>query len=517
VSIGRIAEVCESFHAAKGEKGWFVGTGRRRIAMVFSALLAVLIAHPVAAQGPMPTPAQTPTPASNETPTLPVVESPAVKLGETFPLSAAVVDRGGGGERLLTVRLADPLPANAFVLVSAISGDRGRETNRALPTQWELSTEDKSPRVWWIAPPRNDKAAEGERFRIERIEPSAATRAKSPAAAELEIRKLAAAGRVPLDIQQTRDALIVRRGESRILRYNSGHIEPPAGVDSKYGRSAFIHPAWTPSGAVATDQFPPDHLHQSGIFLAYTKTVFEGREPNFWDLLAGKGRVRFEALKGIVAGPVFAEFQVDHAHVDLTGSAEKAVLRETWAVRVWNIGGPADRFWVWDITSTVRCASASPLRLPQYHYGGMAVRGGRDWKTNAVRFRTSEGLGRATGNHSRPRWCDMSGPVEPANADSSFNSNSNSNSNSSSSTKDNDDPSQVSIAGIALLTHPRNFRFPEPLRIHPSMPYMVYTPSQLGAWSIEPGMARTSHYRWVVHDGDLPPESIERIWQAFAR
>jgi hypothetical protein len=107
----------------------------------------------------------------------------------------------------------------------------------------------------------------------------------------------------------------------------------------------------------------------------------------------------------------------------------------------------------------------------------------------------------------------MSGPVEPANAESSFDSNS----NSSSNTKDNDDPSQASIAGIALLTHPRNFRFPEPLRIHPSMPYMVYTPSQLGDWSIDPGIASTSRYRWVVHDGDLPPESIERIWQAFAR
>jgi hypothetical protein len=49
------------------------------------------------------------------------------------------------------------------------------------------------------------------------------------------------------------------------------------------------------------------------------------------------------------------------------------------------------------------------------------------------------------------------------------------------------------------------------------MPYMVYTPSQLGDWSIDPGIASTSCYRWVVHDGDLPPESIERIWQAFAR
>ena len=28
-----------------------------------------------------------------------------------------------------------------------------------------------------------------------------------------------------------------------------------------------------------------------------------------------------------------------------------------------------------DITSRVSCAGESPLKLPEYHYGGMAIRG----------------------------------------------------------------------------------------------------------------------------------------------
>ena len=96
----------------------------------------------------------------------------------------------------------------------------------------------------------------------------------------------------------------------------------------------------------------------------------------------------------------------------------------------------------------------------------------------------SEALGHGMG--SRPRWCDLSGPVADR------------------------------TAGIALLTHPANFRFPEPLRIHPSMPYMVYTPSHLGDWDVTPDAKHVSRYRFVVHDGDLSRETLERLWHDFS-
>ncbi|MFM7072303.1 MAG: DUF6807 family protein, partial [Planctomycetota bacterium] len=376
-------------------------------------------------------------------------------------------------ERLFSVKLAEPLPTGGAVQVVAVSDEGGRQTVQALPSQSEPTAVEGLRRVWWIAPadrkssPRPD-AFRPERFRLERCEPSAEAKARSSEAVEAELRSRLAAGRVPLRIERTSDALVVRRGESRI--------------------------------------------------------VFEGREPNFWDLLGGKGRVRFEAFQGSVDGPVFAEFRVDHLHVDLSSGEERPALRETWAVRVWNIGGPADGFWVWDIVSTIRCASASPLKLPQYHYGGMAIRGGRSWTKDAVRFLTSEKLGRENGNHSRPRWCDMSGPASTAadgaaptitdHAGNTADTVGPAESGSATARTKTPDSGRV---GIALLTHPGNFRFPEPLRIHPSMPYMVYTPSQLGDWAIEPEQTRTSRYRWLVHDGTLPPAVIDRAWQAFAR
>src|SRR6185436_3329477 len=108
-----------------------------------------------------------------------------------------------------------------------------------------------------------------------------------------------------------------------------------------------LHPVRTPSGAIVTDQFPPDHAHQSGIFFAYTKTKFEDRDVDFWNLAGGKGRVRFKELKGISSGPVFGEIQALHEHVDLSAenankkspddgiTGGKVALIEDWDVRIW--------------------------------------------------------------------------------------------------------------------------------------------------------------------------------------
>jgi hypothetical protein len=158
---------------------------------------------------------------------------------------------------------------------------------------------------------------------------------------------------------------------------------------------------------------------------------------------------------------------------------------ETWNVRVWNAGWNSG-YWLMDIESNVCCATDSPVKMPEYHYGGMAIRAARPWVPREVAFLTSEGDERIKGNHTRPRWCDIRGAVEGK------------------------------PAGIALMTHPSNFRFPEPLRIHPTMPYMVYTPSFLGAWEIGPAAAHHSRYRFVVHDGNLTVEQLDRIWQSYA-
>ena len=164
-------------------------------------------------------------------------------------------------------------------------------------------------------------------------------------------------------------------------------------------------------------------------------------------------------------------------------SVEAQRLDETWTVTVHVT--PDDHF-LFDIESVQQCASDKPLILEKYHYGGMALRGARSWVAGHARFVTSEGKDRVAGNHTRPRWCDLSGPVGDL------------------------------TAGLAFFTHPNNFRAPEPLRIHPTMPYVVYTPSHLGDWEITPDEPHVSRYRFVTHDGEMPEAVTNRLWLNFA-
>lgn len=333
------------------------------------------------------------------------------------------------------------------------------------------------PHLWWIAA---GELPQGSR-RTFRVVRSSGRKGADAAASD------PAASDAAMTVDRQREFVEIRRGSAPVLRYNSAHVSAPEGVDPRYGRSAFIHPVRTPLGVTVTDQFPADHLHQSGIFLAHTRTEFEGRTPNFWDLAGGTGRVRFRELRHVAEGSVFAEFQTVHDHVDLSSGTEKTALSETWTVRVWNPTLPQCDAFVFDVASELQCASDSTVRLLNYHYGGMALRGATQWTTGNATFVTAEGLDRISGNHTRTRWCDLSGRVGEQ------------------------------TAGITILTHPDNFRFPEPLRIHPTMPYMVYSPSHLGDWEITPAKPHVTRYRFIAHDGSCSQTQTEVLWQEFAK
>lgn len=356
------------------------------------------------------------------------------------------------------------LPETGFAQDAVYLVETTDSNSQKIPAQIE-NRKPEADRLWFILP---GKTAAGSK------------RVFDLKAEQLDVK-------TKVTIKDTGKAYQMRIGDRPVLNYNYKHIPAPDLLDPLYGRSAHIHPIWTPGGKIVSDEFPPDHAHQSGQFLAYTKAKFEGRATNFWEIKSKKGRVRFHRLISKQEGPVFAELKVEQEHVDLTGPEEKPALMEVWTIRVWNQPGKKPDFWLYDITSEARCGTENELKLPKYHYGGMAIRGGRGWSKENCRFLTSNGKTRENGNHDRSRWCDISGTRDKKN----------------------------SWSGFTILSHPTNFRFPEPVRIHPSMPYMVFTPSALGDWGIEPGKPNVSRYRFLVHDGQAHP-STETVWQNYA-
>lgn len=336
-----------------------------------------------------------------------------------------------------------------------------RRDGRDVPVPCQVAP-GTPPRLWWILGGKT-AAGESRSFRVSRS-------GERP--------------RRAADVRRSDETLDVTVGGKPVLRYRMAPVEPPAGVDRQYARNAYIAPAWTPSGLVVTDDFPPDHLHQRGIWFSWTKTEFDGRHPDFWNMK--DAAIRFARMGPVAGGPVFASFEPHHEHLDLKApGGQMVILEERWDVRVWNTGGPEAGYWLWDLVSTQRCAADRPLRLPKYHYGGLGYRGHREW-LKQVSMRTSEGKTRADGNETKARWLDLSGPLDGKRA------------------------------GVLILIHPTNFRYPQPLRLNSEQPQICVAPSQEGDWAIEPGAEYVSRYRFVVHDGDVTDATAARLWADFA-
>ena len=285
-----------------------------------------------------------------------------------------------------------------------------------------------------------------------------------------------------------------------IFAYHKTITRPPTGIDPVYQRSGFIHPLATRTGLVVTDDFSPEHPHQHGLFFAWVNTTFDGRKVDFWNQLGRTGRVGNDPERPgptFSGGPFAAEFHASLRHEDLTAPGGPVpVLLEGWAIRAYDVPGCL----LFDFESEMKCAGEKPLKLNKHIYGGLGYRGNRQWYDPTVKgndapdpsksghsdFLTSEGKRRADGNHTRPRWVDLSGEVDGK------------------------------VGGLTILDHPSNFRFPQPVRLHPNMPYLSFAPEVLGEFEIVPGQIYASRYRLIAHDGPPDPKLIERIWDDYA-
>ena len=279
----------------------------------------------------------------------------------------------------------------------------------------------------------------------------------------------------------------VTGAQGPILTYHIRTEMPPEGAPEYYRRSGFIHPVFSPSGKVLTDDFPQGHTHQHALFMAWVNTTFHGDKVDFWNQQDGSGTVEHRRVLDIEQGPVFGRFRVEHAYVS---TKHGDALKEIWTVTVYPMG----TYILFDIRSDQRCATEELLHLNEYHYGGMAFRGSAQWNAvdedhfeASMRVLTSEGLTDVqAANHTRPRWTAGFGPVDEE------------------------------LAGLAILDHPDNFRHPQPVRVHPDMPYFCLTPMVEGAFDIVPGETYRSSYRFVSFDGEADPGQLEALWQAFA-
>ncbi len=260
---------------------------------------------------------------------------------------------------------------------------------------------------------------------------------------------------------------------------------PRPDIAPEYKRAGYLHPIYTASGVVVSDDYPKQHVHHHGIWTPWTKTRFQGRSPDFWNMGAKTGTVEFVALDRTWEGPVHGGFAARHRFVDLSAPQPVTALHETWEVTAYRVPGAVR---VFDLVLTQTCATDDPLILPTYQYGGFGFRGRGEWygASNAF-FLTSEGeTDRVKANAQRMRWVHLWGRLESG------------------------------PAGLAVLGHPENFRAPQPVRVHPREPYVSFIPSQLGDWQIDPGRPYVARYRFVAADGPPDRARLDALWHGYA-
>jgi hypothetical protein len=293
--------------------------------------------------------------------------------------------------------------------------------------------------------------------------------------------------------QQAGDVLKFSFGSVPLAHYQMRPSDVPSpDVPEHYRHGAYLHPVFSPAGKLVTGDYPPDHRHQRGIWFSWTKTEFEGRHPDFWNMGKDKdgkftGEIRFDRLVLNWNGPVHGGFESRHIWLDHTGGTGKPVLNESWRVTFYRPLGGRQPVHVIDFSSSQQCASKEALRLPKYHYGGLGMRGNAAWDpVDQVRMLTSNGDDRLKGDSTKARWVHLGGSVDGA------------------------------PAGIAVLIHPANFRFPQPLRLNPKNPQLCVAPSQDGDWEIKPGDNYISQYRFIIADAEADEAGVERCWRDYA-
>ncbi len=287
----------------------------------------------------------------------------------------------------------------------------------------------------------------------------------------------------PWSLTPSGGGLELVHGKQPVFKYNTSPVS-----NAKYPpiqtRDGYIHPAYSPSGALITGDYSVNHPHHRGFFLAYTKTKSGEHESDYWNIHQDKGKIFHDGVLHSAVGPVTASFATKHKWV---GKGKDVTLRERWDVEAIEV--PGANYWLFDITSTQQ-AEGHPMELPPYRYGGMAYRGPEPWLKGTLDVLTNENRHRVDGDQKPAKWMDLTGPISEGSS---------------------------TYAGAMMADHPSNINHPTVIRVHPTkLPFFSYVPSHDKKVVIPTDTPTVFKYRVLIHDGRPDKALDDRIWRDFA-
>lgn len=287
----------------------------------------------------------------------------------------------------------------------------------------------------------------------------------------------------PVSTTKENGALVVKIDEKPVLSYQFETIYPPAGIDSAFQRSGYIHPLKTMSGHRLTQIQPKDHYHHYGIWNPWTHVLFENDTIDFWNLGGKQGTVRFAEFKEI-SEHKYAALQ---EHVVFKNGEEKVALNEVQTIEINKL---SDDQYTIDFTIDYSCATDSPFKILEYRYAGFSWRATEKWNATNSEIISSEVGTRDEIDGTTGKWCLVQGELG------------------------------ADYGGALMLSHPSNYNFPEPLRVWPSANhdgqiFVNFAPTKTKDWVLEPNQTYTLKYRMVVNNIKITPEEAETLWTTY--
>jgi hypothetical protein len=279
--------------------------------------------------------------------------------------------------------------------------------------------------------------------------------------------------------------VVVSGPQGEVCRYveEASAMELPEGMAEVYAGSGFLRSLRTPGGVELLDVLAVGHPHHRGVFSAWAKVRVGEETVDVWNVQKETGRTEAVGLAELEE----SGFSALRRHVKVGG---EVLLEERWRVGV----APGDGFNAIDIDMEQVVRAPGGVILETYAYGGLGFRATRYWNAadekhfiGAPSILTSEGeTDREAANHRRARWILLEGPFPEGKA------------------------------GVVMLQHPQTDRFPQPVRLHPTMPYFVFCPVVNEPLSLPEGAFYRARFRILAFDERPSVSRIEAEWERFA-
>lgn len=355
-------------------------------------------------------------------------------------------------------------PARLELIEVTPGTDRG---SLAVPVQFEPASQRRPlGTLWWLMPPAEEKTDGLRTFRL-----MEAGKPKPPV--------------VEADYKEAAKAVAVSEHDRPVLRYAHGMVAVPEGTrphfseGQTYERGDYVSKLFGPAGQLLTDDFPDDHPHHRGLWWSWPVTRWGDEVADIWALngVRAHPKAMLRTLSGAVLSVIDAESLWKWA------DTEPIVLEEVTIRTFRQVSG--DRFLDIELRLTALVEGVAIGGRPKAGYGGFSLRAA---PTEKQEIEMHVDLPDAGKRRLQRSWLDYSGVFAGADA----------------------------VAGVTLLEHPGNTKYPNELKKYPRLNCVMVAFPGIEEYRLPKGVGMAMNYRVWIHEGRADEARLKQVATAYA-